>query len=57
MHRREGGKQPELVIVHYRIKVDVTLSKLIIVQSYLKKGKKCGKKSAESISANLHTKN
>ena len=57
MHRREGGKQPELVIVHYRINVDVTLSKLIIVQSYLKRGKKYGKKTAESISANLHTKN
>ena len=27
-----GGKQPELVIVQYRINVDVTLSKLIIVQ-------------------------
>ena len=27
-----GGKQPELVIVQYSINVDVTLSKLIIVQ-------------------------
>ena len=27
-----GGKQPKLVIVQYRINVDVTLSKLIIVQ-------------------------
>ena len=28
----EGGKQPELVIVQYRINVDITLSRLIIVQ-------------------------
>ena len=27
-----GGKQPELVIVQYRMNVDVTLSKRIIVQ-------------------------
>ena len=30
--REGGGKQLELVIVQYRINVDVTLSKLIIVQ-------------------------
>ena len=29
-----GGKQPELVIVQYIINVDVTLSKLIIVQDW-----------------------
>ena len=27
-----GGKQPESVIVQYRINLDVTLSKLILVQ-------------------------
>ena len=27
-----GDKQPELVIVRYKINIDVTLSKLIIVQ-------------------------
>ena len=47
----------ELVIVQYRINVDVTLSKLIIVQD-LPEGKKKVQQenSAELISANLQTK-
>ena len=28
----DGGKEPELVIVQYRINIDLTLSKSIIVQ-------------------------
>ena len=53
-----GGKQLELVIVQYRINVDVILSKLIIVQD-LPYGKKKvqQEKNGELISANLHTKN
>ena len=43
-----GGKQLELVIVQYSINVDVTLSKLIIVQAYLKGRKKCDKKSVQN---------
>ena len=39
-----GGKQPELVIVQYRMNVDVTLLKSIIVQGLFKGRKKCNKK-------------
>ena len=54
----EGGKQPELIIVQYGINVDVTLSKLIIVQDIPSgKEKVRQEKSAELISADLHTKN
>ena len=59
MEGRGGGcKQLELEIVQNRINVDVTLSKLIIVQG-LPYGKKKVRQeeSAELISANLHTKN
>ena len=53
----KGGRQPELVIVQCRINVDVTLSKLMIVQGLPKGRKKVRQeKSAELISANLHTK-
>ena len=53
----KGGRQPELVIVQYRINVDVTLSKLMIVQGLPKGRKKVRQeKSAELISANLHKK-
>ena len=50
--------QPELVILQYRISVDVTLSKLIIVQDLPWRKKKVRQeKSAEWISENLHTEN